>query len=985
MTDLFRYFRSALSLVLAPLILSALVAATLLAQTGTGNVSLRGQVFDQTGAVVGAVTVSVVTPGGTALVAQTNEEGRYVFRNLPPGTYKVQINVPGFANFEQGGVVIAPGQPQTVDAHLALAEEKQQVTVQSDAPQVSISAENNASALVIKGKDLEALSDDPDELASDLQALAGPSAGPNGGQIYIDGFTGGQLPPKAAILEVRVNQNPFSAEYDRLGYGRVEITTRPGFAQYHGSMFVNGNDSAFNSRNPFVTEVPGYHSEIFDGNIGGPLGKKASFFFDGQRRYIQDESIVSADILDANFNIVPFSEAVPHPQTRTELSPRFDFQFGANNVLSIRYQYEQNDVTANGIGQFSLPSLAYNSTGGENSLQLSDTQVVSSRTVNQIRFRYLRATSNQIPQSLDPTISVLGAFTDGGSGAGTNVDTVNSYEFQNNVSINIGKLAFIVGGRLRDSQESNSTTGGYNGSFTFPSIVAYQITEQDLQQGLTGAQIRAAGGGATSFSITAGTPLATVNLFDVGIYGQDDWRVRRNMTLSLGLRFESQNDIGDHADFAPRVGLAWGLGHSATPKTVLRTGFGIFYDRFSQGNVLQAERFNGILQQQYVVPNPDFFPNIPAISTLAGNNTTTLPTTYKIDPNLRAPYTIQSAIGLERQLSKTATVSVTYLNARGVHQLLTNDINAPLPNSGYDPLDPTSGTRPFGQSAGNIYQYESVGFFNQNQVISTFNIRSGTRLSLNAWYTLNYANANTSAPMNPYDIAEDYGRASFDVRHRLFLIGTVSLPRGFRLSPFMMASSGAPFNITVGQDLFGTSRFNGRPELVAPGTTGPNIFGPTPYGTFDVLPVAGQPLIAPNYGTGPGQFTLNMRLAKTFGFGEKKEVNARPQGGPGGGGGDRGGPRGGGGGGGGLGGRGLGGGGAGGVGGFFGGGAPSNARYNLEFSVNARNLLNNVNLGSPIGNLNSPLFDKSNSIAGGGFGGGQASNRRIELAVRFSF
>jgi len=979
MTDSFRYFRRALCGMLAPLFLSALISTPLLAQTGTGTVSLRGQVFDQSGAVVGAVTVSVTTPGGTALLAQTNEEGRYVFRNLPPGTYTVKISVPGFGDFVKDGVVIASGEPQTVDAHLVVMAEKQEVTVESDAARVSVSAENNASALVIKGKDLEALSDDPDELASDLQALAGPSAGPNGGQIYIDGFTGGQLPPKAAILEVRVNQNPFSAEYDKLGYGRVEITTKPGFAQFHGSMFVNGNDSAMNSRNPFATVVPAYHSEIFDGNIGGPLGKKASFFFDGQRRYIQDESIVSALILDANFNQVSFNQAVPHPQTRTELSPRFDFQLSGNNVLSIRYQLEQNDQTGNGIGQFSLPSLAYNSNGAENSLQFSDTQVVSARTVNKLSFRYRRETNNQIPLSLDPTISVLGAFTGGGSGGGKSQDTVNSYEFQNSVSINVGKHAFIFGGRLRDSQDSNSTTGGYNGSFTFGSINAYQITEQGLQQGLTAAQIRAAGGGPTQFSITTGTPLANVGLFDVGIYGQDDWRVRRNMTLSLGLRFESQNDIGDHADFAPRVGLAWGLGHSAQPKTVLRTGFGIFYDRFGEGQVLQAERFNGINQQVYVVPNPDFFPTIPAISTLAGVSTTSLPTTYKIDPNLRAPYTIQSAIGLERQLSKTATVSVTYLNARGVHQLLANDINAPLPGSGYNPLDPTSGTRPFGESAGNIYQYESVGLFKQNQLISTFNIRSGTRLSLNAWYTLNYANGNTSAPMNPYNIAEDYGRASFDVRHRLFLIGSITLPRGFRLNPFMMASSGSPFNITVGQDLFGTSRFNGRPELVAPGTTGPNIFGPTPYGTFDVLPLPGTPLISPNYGTGSSQFTLNMRLAKTFGFGEKKEVGGRPQGGPGG---DRGGPRGGGPGGG-LGGRGLGGGG--GMGGFFGGGVPSNTRYNVEFSVNARNLLNNVNLGTPIGNLNSPLFDHSNSLANAGFGAGQASNRRIELAVRFSF
>jgi hypothetical protein len=326
-------------------------------------------------------------------------------------------------------------------------------------------------------------------------------------------------------------------------------------------------------------------------------------------------------------------------------------------------------------------------------------------------------------------------------------------------------------------------------------------------------------------------------------------------------------------------------------------------------------------------------------------------------------------------------MSVTYLKTRGVHQLLTDDINAPLPGSGYTPTDPTSGVRPFGYAAGNIYQYETVGLFDQNQLIANYNIRSGTKLTLGGWYTLNYAKGNTSTPMNPYNLAEDYGRAVFDTRHRLFLVGTVTMPRGFRLSPFMMASSGMPFNITVGQDLFGTAgygtpMFNSRPSLVAPGTTGPNIIA-TPYGTFNTLPLPGQPVIPPYYATGPGQFSLNMRLAKTFGFGKRKESGT--QGGQFFGGG---GPRGGGPPGGGLGPRGLGGGG--GFAGLF-GGAPSNARYNLEFSINARNLLNIVNPAAPIGTLGSPLFGHSNQLAGAGFFSGTASNRRVDLQVRFTF
>ena len=125
---------------------------------------------------------------------------------------------------------------------------------------MDVDPENNAGAIILKDKDLEALSDDPDELMSELQALAGPSAGPNGGQIYIDGFTGGQLPPKASIREIRINQNPFSAEYDKLGYGRIEIFTKPGTDKFHGQLFLIGNTAGFNSRNPFEVIPERHHA-----------------------------------------------------------------------------------------------------------------------------------------------------------------------------------------------------------------------------------------------------------------------------------------------------------------------------------------------------------------------------------------------------------------------------------------------------------------------------------------------------------------------------------------------------------------------------------------------------------------------------------------------------------------------------------------------------------------------------------------------------
>jgi hypothetical protein len=357
----------------------------------------------------------------------------------------------------------------------------------------------------------------------------------------------------------------------------------------------------------------------------------------------------------------------------------------------------------------------------------------------------------------------------------------------------------------------------------------------------------------------------------------------------------------------------------------------------------------------------------------------TLPATtqaiYQINSQLHAPYIMQTAFSLERQVTKIANVTVSYLNARGVHQFLSLNVNAPPPGTPY-----SSGPLP-DPAAGPIYQYVSDGRFRQNQLIANFNIRAGAKLSLFGYYSLNYANSDASGassfPSNQYDLAADYGRASFDIRHRVFMGGAIGLPRGFRLSPFMIFNSGSPYNVTVGQDLSNDSLFNDRPAF-APNLSG-NCTSPTLVCHYVIPPSAYTP-IPINYLTGPNHFTLNLRLAKSFGFGPEVggKTGAQSNGGPsGGGGGGGGGPRGGGGGGGF--GRGPGGG-----GGFGGGGPATTKRYSLTFSVNARNVLNKVNAATPVGVLSSPNFGQSIALAGGPFSSA-AANRKIELQAMFSF
>src|SRR6202030_1420400 len=267
--------------------------------TGT----LRGQVIDPSGSTVSGAAVLLTAPNGNSVDSVTNKDGFYEVTELAPGTYTVKVVAEGFGLFTAANIAIKARQAQTLKIALTLEEQRLEIHVEDSPTQLEVNPESNAGAIILKDKDLEALSDDPDELQEELQALAGPSAGPNGGQIYIDGFTGGQLPPKASIREIRINQNPFSAEYDKLGYGRIEIFTKPGTDKFHGQLFLTGNTAGFNSRNPFeVTPLgmqpPGYESTQFSGSIGGPITKKASFFFNFERRDINDLSIVSATILD---------------------------------------------------------------------------------------------------------------------------------------------------------------------------------------------------------------------------------------------------------------------------------------------------------------------------------------------------------------------------------------------------------------------------------------------------------------------------------------------------------------------------------------------------------------------------------------------------------------------------------------------------------------------------------------------------------------
>jgi hypothetical protein len=978
------------------------------APTGT----LHGHILDQTGALIPGAQVTVATAAGKNVAKVTADAaGGYQVRGLAAGSYVIEAGFSGFAPFVSAPIALSAGQTKNIDIKMAIEAAQQQVVVTDEGgPTVSTEAGSNANSMVLKGSDLDALSDDPDELSSELTALAGPSAGPNGGQIYIDGFTGGQLPPKSAIREIRINQNPFSAEFDKIGYGRIEILTKPGTDTLHGRVFSQGNDNVFNTGNPFTKELPSYYSFQYNATLSGALSKWASFFISVEQRDTQVDNVYSipgGPVFDAASNTWSISSGTVagslfSPGNHLEISPRIDLQLGQKNTLTMRYQFERNNVSGS-LGQTSLPSTSNTSDSLEHAIQLDDTQVISDRIVNETRFEYRRANSSSAPVSTAPAFGVPSVFSGGGNGSQSSNTHSDHYELQNFVTMSEGKQAIKIGAWLRDDRNATSTDGNFNGSFTFPSVTAFVDTWNGVEAGDSIAAIAAAcpttqAGecGPTKLTYTTGPEAFQGNVFNAALFYQDDWTVNKLLTLSGGLRWESQNHIADHSDWAPRVAFAYALdGHKkgAVTKTVLRGGFGFFYDRLGVGNLMNLEMLNGTSrsQTQITIADPACF-NGASLGSISGGvascgtGTAATPVIYSLSPTYRSPYMEQLGMSVERQVTKAATLTLTYMHSSGFHQLVTRDSNAYLPGTFQYGSTTLTGTRP-DPSLGIVKQYFPEAVFNENQLIVNVNARFSPKLSLVGFYAGSWANSDGGAgsnPSNSYDLRQDYGRAAFIRPQWLFLMGNYTGPWDITFNPFLVFQAGQPYNVTSPYDLTGDAFFNDRPAYASASSPpdDPNVVQ-TSFGALDVNPQSGGSIIPISLGNSPSSVAVNLRVGRTFGIGPKVESPGGPS--PGGGGGGRGG--------------GFGGpfGGGGGRGGMFGGGANTNAKkYSLNFNVQALNLFNDINLGKPVGGI-QPTFDattglygpgaqfgKSSGLAGGIFSTSSAA-RRVFVQAAFQF
>jgi hypothetical protein len=803
---------------------------------------------------------------------------------------------------------------------------------------------------------LENLPDDPEELEAYLRMLAGGSVGVDGGEFYIDGIAGGKMPPKSSIREIRINRSPFSAENERPGFGGIEIITKPGTAQFHAAQFHGGgnfnfNDARLNSRNPYALTRPPSQSRNMGFNFSGPIQKKVSSFFVDFNRGVQDTSrVVNASIVDAAFNIVPFREEITTPSKNLYLGGRVDYQLNKDNTLMARYGFSTYKAENQGISDFSLPTRAFSSINKSHDLRLTESMILSSTTVNETLFGINFSQRDQEGDNSSPAINVSGAFMGGGSQIGFNFNNTRRWELQNNTTTLFGKNhqhSVKFGVKVRSVSIEDRSESNFGGAFTFAGVrdpmtgaLLYSSIEQYRQKvsGSSDARFN-----PNQYSISVGNPLSEISQTELGVFVTDEWRMRGNLTVSFGLRYEDQTNINDHSDFAPRFGFAYAPDAKAgkPAKTVIRGGFGVFYSRLNESFFLQARRYDGIQQTQYIVPansevlgQPVFtlngVTNVPTIEQLTGFARQSSVTVRRLSDELSSPLSYQLALSVDRQLPLKTKLAVTYQLTENSSMLGLRNINAPV----CPPLQECLVTTPRPNPAqGNIYLYESIGKMSQQQIVVNFNSNLIKNFSWGGNYRLGFARSNIdgagSFPSYSYDLDNDYGAASSDIRHSFSFYGSFQMPWKIRISPNANISSGRPFNITTGVDSNRDSIFNDRPTYAQLNATCQTLGLDAGFCDIGGIENPNSTIIPRNYGRGPAFFNLNLGLNRSFTFKREK----------------------------------------------------SNA-YNLTFGIQVSNLLNHTNKGMPIGNLSSNRFGQPYSTMSF-FGGG--ANRRIDLQVRFNF
>lgn len=760
----------ALSVCLAALVLC--FPARAFAQKSNDS-SLKITVVDPDGAAIRGARVSLKTGEGEARAAETNERGEATFARLPVGQQTLlSVEAEGFKPHGPQELALSAGGNQT-RVQLEVGGLVEEVNVAQDERDRNLDPRGPAFSNVLTEEQLAALPDDPEEFENAINQLAGPGA-----NIRVNGFRGGKLPPKNQIREIRFRRNPYAAENHERGFVSVDIFTKPGTNAWRGSLGFGFRDEALNARQAFAPFRGPEQLRRFNFTLDGPLWKNRTSVF------------LSADLNDA-FDSKTIVAALPtgrlddlalRPSRRLNFSARVEHAI--DKIHALRFEYQRNTVEQEnlGVGDFDLPERAYSFDQTEHLFRLSESGVFKKKYLNEFRFQ-ARWQERGTRAELDaPAVLVAGAFNGGGAlTRGTRA--LREFELADNLDFATEQHSMRAGIEFEAGSYRSDETSNPFGTFTFASLEAFRA------------------GQPTTFSQRFGDPALSFSQYQFAWYWQDDWRARKDLMLSYGVRHEMQTNLSDRSNFAPRVGLAWTPLKSGA--VTVRAGAGVFYDWFESSTYEQALRVDGQRQRDLVVRDPDF------ADPLGGGTGIALPPgRIQVDPELRMPSVWMASVGVETRLTPKLRLSTDYRFERGLHLLRGRNVNAPV-----------NGLRP-DPSLGNVTQIESSATSTTQRLsfhLMPAMIKSGFFWSAMYSYSRNFS--DTAGPLslaaNNADFRGEWGPSPNDVRH--FASGMLNrkIYKGFSLGLMFSASSAPPYNVTTGFDDNGDTVSNDRPAGVS--------------------------------------------------------------------------------------------------------------------------------------------------------------------------
>jgi len=758
--------------------------------------TVSGTVRDQTGAVLPGARVELIDATGTVVRSgATDAGGNYTFDAVPPGAYDVAAEYEGFRRVTARIRVTSGRSSPGHVLVLPLASVPQEVTV-NGTDVITAAANANRDAVVVSDQDLKDLPIFDRNVVGTLARMLDPAAlGTGGATLVVDGMEAQRVAVSpSAIQQVKLNQDPYSAEFPRPGRGRIEVVTKAGADSYQGSFDFTFRDARLNARDPFALTKPPEQRRIYEGVTGGPIadGRHSSFLVTFERRAEDLQSIVYAAGPSG-----PVNANVASPDRFTQLSASLNHQQGKNNTLFVRFTTEITDNLNQGVGGTTLPDAGVNAHGDEEQVIVGARSVLTPHVLSEFRLLVGREISSVVSLNALPKVVVLDAFTSGGAQGD---QSTSEYHFQltENLTYVHGRHLFKGGFAIPDfSRRGYDDRTNRAGTFTFSSLDDYAL-------GRPFSFVQQRGDGDLVF-------LQKV----FGAFVQDQMTFGERLSVTAGLRYDWQNVFVDNNNVAPRVSVAFAM----NKKTAIRGGAGVFYDRAGDSAIHEVLRSRENKLQRYIILDPSYPDPFDD-----GSATSEPRSIVVLAPDLQTAYTLQFGGGVERQIGRGASIAMNYLGSHGYHLFRSRDVNAPPPPLYLERPDPL-----YGQ----VRQIESTG----RQTVHS--IQALARGRLVKWvqgtiqYTYGHADNDTSGinalPANNYDLASEYGRADFDQRRRLEALLQLKASSWTNFGLAISLASGKPYSLLSGTDSFNTGQTNARP----PGVTRNTLEGPG-YASVDV-------------------------------------------------------------------------------------------------------------------------------------------------------